>query len=605
MLAELRILDFAIIDELQLRFPPGFSVMTGETGAGKSIIVDAVALVLGGRASASVVRAGTDYAIIEAVFRLGPKPRAAIDVLLEREGLEADDPELLLLGREVRVNGRNVCRVNGRAVTLALLREVAEGLVDIHGQSEHLSLMRVHQHVNLLDRYAGLWSLRMEVAELVGQVRSVRKEVTDFVQREQELAHRVDLLEFQIGEIQSAALQPREEEQLVGDKLRLGNVEQLVALVGTTLRALEGEQGQTPAALDLLGAALRSLENLIRIDPALEPRLRSAESASYLVEELINGLRAYRDRLEYNPQRLEEVQDRLALIRRLERKYGPAIPDVLVYAEDAVRELDAITHSEERIAELQQQEEDLLREAGKMAVELSRQRREAAQRLAAGIEAELAELAMEGARFEVGFKWRDDPEGIPLNESQMANCDLERWTAGLRSSRVAFDASGVDIVEFLVSANPGEPVKPLIRVASGGEASRLMLALKTVLSRADETPTLIFDEIDQGIGGRVGATVGEKLWGISAGTGPDGQRHQALCVTHLPQLAGFGEVHFHVEKHLEDERTITRVRQLQGPERVAELAQMLGASGEAAYRSAEEILEHIAERKLAAARSID
>ncbi len=646
MLTELHIRDFAIIDELQLHFAPGFSALTGETGAGKSIIVDAVELVLGGRADATSVRAGADRAIIEAVFRLEPGQRAAIDLVLGREGLEGDDPGLLLLGREVRLSGRNVCRVNGRAVTLALLRQVAEGLVDIHGQSEHLSLLRVREHVNLLDRYAELWPLRVQVAELAGRVREIRRELADLVLREQELAHRADLLQFQIGEIGAAALQFGEEKELLKERLRLTHAEQLTALVSEALCTLEEGEGQAVAALDLLGAALRALEGLARVDPTLEPRLRAAESLNYQVEELVRGLRDYQEQIEHNPQRLQEVEERLTLIRRLERKYGTTIPAVLTYAEKAAQELDTITHSEERVAELQAEQERLLAELGELAAELSLLRREAAERLAAGIEDELGDLRMEGARFGVDFKLREDPEGVPLSVvcpksgvlgptsevlsptsdgpplslAEIVTSDIGRRTSDVEhrtsdvglGERVSFDASGIDRVEFLVSPNPGEPLKPLVKIASGGETSRLMLALKTVLSRADETPTLIFDEIDQGIGGRVGATVGEKLWGLTVGTrpggglaagrGPGGLRHQVLCVTHLPQLAGFGDVHFRVEKHVEKagagERTVARVRQLQGGARVEELAQMLGASGEAAYRSAEEILGQVAGRKL-------
>lgn len=603
MLTELRIRDFAIIDELQLTLAPGFSVLTGETGAGKSIIIDAVSLVLGGRADATCVRAGADRAIVEAVFRLEPAQRAAIDPVLEREGLEGDDPDLLLLGREVRRSGRSISRVNGRAVTLTLLREVAQGLVDIHGQSEHLSLLRVREHVNLLDRYAELWPLRAQVADLVGRVRAVRRELADFVLREQELAHRADLLQFQINEIGAATLQPGEEEGLLEERLRLTHAEQLAALAGEALRALEEGEGEAPAALDLLGAALRALEGLVRIDPALEPQLQIAEGISYQVEELVRGLRDYQEQVEYNPQRLQEVEDRLALIHRLERKYGPTVPDVLAYAEKAARELARLTHSEERIAELQAQEERLLTELSELVLELSLRRREAAKRLAAGIEEELGDLRMEGARFGVDFRWREDPEGVPVTASQISNLksriseSVSQRISDLAEGRFAFDSTGIDHIEFLVSPNPGEPLKPLVKIASGGETSRLMLALKTVLSRADETPTLIFDEIDQGIGGRVGATVGEKLWGLAVGTGPGGLRHQVLCVTHLPQLAGFGDVHFHVEKVVADERTVTRVVPLQGQARVEELAQMLGASGEATYRSAEEILEQVARCK--------
>jgi DNA repair protein RecN (Recombination protein N) len=595
LLTELHIRDFAIIDELQLAFAPGFTVLTGETGAGKSIIIDAVELVLGGRADTTVVRAGADQAIVEAAFRLDPERQAAIAPVLEREELQGDEDDLLLVGREVRLNGRNVCRLNGRTVTLMLLREVAEGLVDIHGQSEHLSLLRVSQHVNLLDRYAELWPPRTQVAEKVAQVRAVRRELGDLLRSEQELARRADLLQFQVDEIQAAALQPGEEETLGDERLRLTNAEQLAGLAGEALQVLEGGGEETAPALDTLGAALRALERLARVDPAQEPQSKAAENAYYQVQELVRGLHAYQDEIEYSPRRLQEVEDRLALIRRLERKYGAKIPDVLAHAERSAQELETITHSEERIEELRVEEGRLLAELSGLAVDLSIKRREAAERLAAGIEAELGDLRMEGARFGVGFEWREDEQGVPVDES------ANQRMSDLSEGRFAFDSTGVDHVEFLVSPNPGEPLKPMAKIASGGETSRLMLALKTVLSRADETPTLIFDEIDQGIGGRVGATVGEKLWQLAAGTGPGGLRHQVLCVTHLPQLAGFGDVHFHVEKHVEQteegERTVTRVQQLAGQAQVEELAQMLGAAGEAAYRSAEEILEQVAARK--------
>jgi DNA repair protein RecN (Recombination protein N) len=603
VLTELHIRDFAIIDELHLTLAPGFTALTGETGAGKSIIVDAVELVLGGRADATFVRAEADRAIVEAVFQLNPGQRTAIDPVLEHEGLEGDSPDLLLLGREVRLGGRNVCRINGRSVTLGLLREIAEGLVDIHGQSEHLSLLRVREHVNLLDRYGELWPLRAQVADLVSQTREIRRELADLLRSEEELAHRADLLQFQIGEIESAALQPGEEEELLEERLRLANAEQLAGLAGAALQALEGagEGDEATAALDLVGSALRALEGLARVDPSLEPQLRAAETVNYQAQELARNLRDYQEQVEYNPHRLQEVEDRLALIRRLERKYGATIPDTLAYAEKAAGELDSITHSEERIVELRGEEERLLKRLGQAAVEFSAKRREAARRLAAGIEEELGDLRMEGAQFGVDFQWKDDPEGVPIRESLLSNLGesahqrIGEWAG----KRVAFDATGLDHVEFLVSPNPGEPLKPMAKIASGGETSRLMLALKTVLSRADETPTLIFDEIDQGIGGRVGATVGEKLWSLAVGTGPGGLRHQVLCVTHLPQLAGFGDAHLHVEKGVEGERTVTRVRQLKAQARVEELAQMLGASGEAAYRSAEEILELVAGRKAA------
>ncbi|HET89302.1 MAG TPA: DNA repair protein RecN [Chloroflexi bacterium] len=611
MLVELHIRDFAIIDDLQLTFAPGFSVLTGETGAGKSIIVDGMDLVLGGRADSALVRAGADRALVEATFRLSPIQRAAIEPLLAQEELEGDTPDLLLLGREVRSNGRSVARVNGRAVTVTILRQVAENLVDIHGQSEHLSLLRVREHVNLLDRYTELGPLRTRVAELAARVRATRRELDDLIRSEQELAHRADLLQFQIAEIEAAALEPEEEDALLEERVRLANAEQLTELAGEALAALEEDEGRSPAVMDLLGVTLRALEGLARIDSTLEPQVQMAESATYQIEELCRILREYQEQIEYNPQRLQTVEERLVLIRRLQRKYGSTIPDVLAYAEQAALELNSITHSEERITQLQEEEKQLLTQLGQLAVELSQQRREAARQLAAGVETELADLRMEGARFGVQFEWREDPTGAPVDAlapdlwTCVSSVDLGQPDASPSppgpSRRIAFDATGIDHVEFLIAPNPGEPLKPLVKIASGGETSRLMLALKTVLSRADETPTLVFDEIDQGIGGRVGGTVGAKLWGLAAETQPENLRHQVLCVTHLPQLAGFGDAHFHVEKQVEQtisgQRTVTRVRRLAGDAQVKELAHMMGGNSEAARRSAEEILEQVAQYK--------
>jgi len=609
VLLELRIRDFAIIDALDLRFTPGFIVLTGETGAGKSIIVDAVELVLGEWADSTVVRAGADRSLVEAVFRLEPGQRARIDPVLKREGLEGDNTDLLLLGREVRLNRRNICRVNGRTVTLTLLRELTEGLVDIHGQSEHLSLLRMAEHLNLLDRYAELRPLRAAVADLVRQIEGIRGELEELRRDERDLAHRADLLKFQIDEISSAALELGEEERLREERPRLANAERLAELTHDVGIAIEDGERQTPSATDLLGTALRSLAEAARLDPSLESLLEDGESVSFQLEELARQLRAYQAEIEYSPQRLQEVEDRLALIRRLERKYGETIEEVLAYAEQATHELDTITHSDERIVELQAEEEQKLAELSSRALELSERRREAAQELAKRVERELADLQMEGTRFGMRFDWRTDPKGVPLPPSagalsfRVSSSHVKTAHAldGDDAPRVAFDRSGIDRAEFLVSANPGEPLKPMARTASGGETSRLLLALKAVLSRVDETPTLVFDEIDQGIGGRVGATVGEKLWGLAVGTDSVSLEHQVLCVTHLPQLASFGDQHLRVEKQVkrtdQGERTVTRVTPLEGRGRVQELAQMLGGPGEAARRSAEEILARVAQRK--------
>jgi DNA repair protein RecN (Recombination protein N) len=573
VLNELTIQNFAIIDELHLCFRQGFNVLTGETGAGKSIIIDAVSLLLGGRGEADVVRSGAEQASIEGVFVLDGEAAAVVNPLLAEDGLEGDDPGVLLLARELRRTGRNVCRVNGRAVPLKVLEKVGQSLVDIHGQTEHLSLMRVREHVDLLDRFGGLWPLREQVGGLVRELRAVRRDLAALRRDERELARRVDLLQYQVNEIKAARLHPDEEAGLVQERNRLANAEQLMALAGEAYHALYESDEDQASAVDLVQGAVRALAGLVRLDASTDPVCKAAEALGYQLEDLAETVRTYRDRIEFNPERLNQVEERLALIRNLQRKYGESIDDVLAFAERAGRELESIEHSAERIAALEADEERLLRDIGRSGADLSARRQEAGRRLSAGIEAELAELNMARARFGVDVAWSDDAGG-----------------AYVEGRRVAFDTTGLDRVEFLVSPNVGEPLKPLVRIASGGETSRLMLALKTVLAHADRTPTLIFDEIDAGIGGRVGAVVGQKLWGLTTGDGLQAPRHQVLCVTHLPQLASYADLHLHVRKGIVGERTVTAVERLEGEERERELAGMLGALTDSTWASAREML---------------
>ena len=576
MLAELLITDFAIIDELRLKLALGFNVLTGETGAGKSIIIDAVGALLGGRVETQMVRAGAARAAIEGMFYLDDGTRAAIDpILKENDLVDDEEPDMLLLSREIRANGRSTSRVNGRVVTTAILKSIGEVLVDIHGQSEHLSLLRPKEHVNLLDRYAETWEARQRLASAVAQWRGVRKELDTLLRSEAELARRADLLKFQVEEIGDARLKEGEEEALTAERNRQANAETLTSLADEAYAALYEGAGETPAALDALAQARKAIAGLAKIDPGLARHSETIESVNAQIDDLAREISDYRDRIEYSPKRLEHVEERLDLIKRLKRKYAPngSIADVLAFAEKAAEELDAIEHSGERVEELRGEEERLLREIGLLGKHLSEARHAAAERLSAAIEAELNDLRMSGARFAVDMKWDAAEEGAFVDEG-----------------RFAFDATGLDKIEFLIAPNIGEGLKPLAKIASGGETSRLMLALKNVLSRADQTPTLIFDEIDQGIGGRVGVTVGQKLWGLS-GT------HQVVCITHLPQLAGYGDAHFKVEKIVDGERTVTRASPLDGEARVEELAQMLGASGEGATLSAQEILAGVAEVK--------
>ncbi len=592
MLRELHIRDFAIIDELQLVLEPGLNILTGETGAGKSILVDAVAMLLGGRVPPQAVRAGASRAIVEGLFLLNETLQTQLAPLLEREGLESDDPTQLWLSREVRVQGRNVARVNGVVVSTAILREVAEALVDIHGQSEHLSLLRVREHLELLDRYGELDASRAILADLVGRIQALRSELKALRQGERERMQRIDLLRFQVEEIHAAALQPGEEEELESERVRLANAEQLAASLNTLLTLLEEGAERAPAVLDLLGRAQRELHGLARVDPALGAQSEALESLSYQLEDIVRDLRAYLARVEYNPRRLQQVEERLSLIHHLCRKYGGDIPAILAYARQAVEELSRLEHSDERIAELELEETQLLQQAARVAQELHQRRCTLAQRLAEQVERELNDLRMQGTRFAVAVRLAADEHGLPLDVPLPTETWITAAGAQIQNGdlvlRAAFDRRGCDQLEFLLEPNPGEGLRPLAQIASGGETARLMLALKAVLARADRTPTLIFDEIDQGIGGRVGAIVGQKLWMLT-GPGADVQ-HQVVCITHLPQLAGFGDAHFRIQKRVTDGRTLVQVTRLDETARIEELGAMLGTQGEAAEQGARDIL---------------
>jgi DNA repair protein RecN (Recombination protein N) len=575
MLTELYIRNFAIIDELRLVFDAGLNVLTGETGAGKSIILDAMALVLGDRADTTMVRGGSDTAYVESTFHLDSKIRATVDPLLKSEGLEGDSDDLLLLSRELRLSGRHICRINGRAVSLSIQRQLGELLVDIHGQGEHLSLLKPPSHLLLLDAYANLSVERAGLAKIVKQLRSVQRDKQNLQRDERTLTKRADLLRYQVSEIDGANLHGGEEEELRAERHRLANIENLLQYTNAVLLALNGIDDELPSTGDLLGQAERAAEQLVGLDPTMGPHLARLQGISFQLSDLASEMIGYQSRLEYDPSRLDHVEERLEVINHLKRKYGDNIATILAVRNAAEIELAAITHSEESLLLLQKQENDLLQLVGSLGEKLSTRRQVAGEQLAAAVEAELGDLNMERARFDVQIDIVEDDRG-----------------AFVGSRRLLFDENGIDRVEFLVSANPGEALKPLAKVASGGETSRLMLALKTVLARVDETPTLIFDEIDQGIGGRIGDIVGRKLWGL---TNP--AEHQVIVVTHLPQLAGYADGHYHVSKKLGGERTTTTVAQLDMDGRVHELAEMLGTKDQHATGAAKSILRQAAINK--------
>lgn len=569
MLEELHIHDFAIIEDLNLQFNSGLVVFTGETGAGKSIILDALGAILGARVDTTSVRKGADRAIVEGFFRLEGQERELINSLLEREGL-LEEPDGLWLGREIRAEGRTIARVNGRTVSLSVQSEIGEALVDVHGQTEHLSLLKVRTHRDLLDRFA-------HDQEVLGLYQAQFKEWAVLVKKLDELhaiektaRDRADMLKYQIQEISEARIKVDEEESLAQERTRLVNAETLSTLSQSALALLDEGTEISSAATDLLGQAGRDLAELARIDPQMQALAQQIEDALSSVSDIAYELRGYLEEIEFNPNRLDQIEERLDLFNRLKRKYGGSLASALTHLEASVSELEKVEGVDEQIGEVKEkisQMKQLLSESGLV---LSDQRKLAAVRLAEGVEQQLHLLEMEKARFLVSLSEQESDQGLDVN-----------------GRRFAFDASGLDQIEFLIETNPGEGFKPLAKTASGGETSRLMLALKSVLAEVDHIPTLVFDEIDSGIGGRVGMTVGDMLWNL-------GRQHQVLCVTHLPQLAAFGDQHFHVSKRSENERTSTQVEQLMGEARVEELAAMLGANTPVTMESAREILNTVA-----------
>ena len=569
MLAELRIQNFAIIQDLTLTFTNGLVVLTGETGAGKSIILDALNAVLGGRVDVNDIRRDSEKAVIEAVFELDAPSAAAVRALLEPEGLwEENEP--LTLSREIRSGGRSVARVNGRSVSLSLQSELGALLADIHGQSEHLSLLKVRHHLELLDRFAHHEDALSEYARLYRHWLADRAELEELLKLQQYAKDRTDMLKYQIQEIETARLKTNEEADLRQERTLLANAETLHSLSQQALSALD-EGGEIPPVTDLLGQAQHALDELARIDPQMSAMSERADQALNTISEIAYELRGYLENIEFNPTRLDQIEERLNTLNFLKRKYGGSLESIKAYLQNAKDELAKVENVEEQIIEVEFKISRIKEELGAVAGALSRERRGTAKQLENGIETQLKNLQMKNARFQVNFALTPDTDGLELD-----------------GQRVAFDATGADKVEFLIETNPGEGLKPLVKIASGGETSRLMLALKHVLAEADQIPTLVFDEIDQGIGGRVGVIVGQMLWQL-------GRKHQVMCVTHLPQLAAYGDQHLRVSKHEADGRTLTHVLALDANGREQELAGMIGAVSAGTLQSARDLMRAVAE----------
>ena len=572
MLLELSIANFAIIERTTIRFDAGLNVLTGETGAGKSILLDALGAVLGQRVSSDLVRTGAKAAQIEALFQPEPDVLARLAPTFADLGIEIDEDGTIVVARDILAGGRSTARLNGRLVTASALNAVGAALVDIHGQSDHLAILKTTEQRAMLDRFAGLDERRTLLAGEVRHWRQVRQRIRDLSTNDREREQRIDLLRYQVEEIDEAALTVGEDEDLAREREVLHNADRLRHDAGLAIAAIAGDDtaSDAPSASTLLRAVERSMLDLAQIDAASQGLAERATDLVVLAEDLARDLGSYLDAVQLDPQRLAEVEDRLALIQSLRRKYGATIEDILAYGEDARGELDQLGGAAFDIDALHAEEATLARELATLAADLSQRRSKAASILSKRIAQSVAELRMGRSELFIRVQQRPDPEGIPLRDG---------------GERIHIDESGADDVEFLIAPDAGETLRPLAKIASGGETARIMLALKSILSDVDETPTLVFDEIDVGVGGRSGQVVGEKLWSLTG-------HHQVIVITHLPQIAAFANQHLRIAKQDRNGRLVSTVIEIRDDERLDELAAMLdGTPVTAASRaSAEEMV---------------
>ena len=543
MLQKLLIENVALIERLEIDFAAGFNVLSGETGAGKSIMIDAVNFVLGERTSRELIRHGAQKTRVEAVFDIANC--SAAKKVLEEQGIEWED-DTLLLSRELNTAGKNICRINGTLVSVAMLKSVSDTLVDIHGQHEHQSLLLPGNHIGFLDVYAhdAVKTVKAEVEAASEAFHALRKERLSGFGSVAERERQIDIYNYQINEIEAAALLENEEEFLLAERVLLANAEKIMFAVENAYEALHGENGAVSAS----DSAKSSMASIADYAPEYAEAAQTLSDAYYALEDAAYAIRDMRGRLEFDPQRLDAIERRLELLSDLKRKYGSTIPDVLRFAADAKKKRSQLLDAEQRAAKL---DELLAKAKGQylsVAEQLSKLRKEAAASLGREVLAQLADLGMQKADFSVAFLPSEEGEGLP-------------------------QPNGIDNVEFLLSANPGEPLKPLAKVASGGELSRIMLGFKAIFASHDGIGTLIFDEIDTGISGRIAGTVGEKMVRIA-------DERQVICVTHLPQIASLADNHFLVEKTDDGTATHVSIRALDLEGKYRRIAQMMDGSDE-------------------------
>ncbi|SDX69890.1 DNA repair protein RecN [Salimicrobium album] len=551
MLTELTIRDFAIIDYVSLTLKDGLTVLTGETGAGKSIIIDSIQLLTGARGSVEFVKHGAKRAEIEGLFNVDGNH--SVYAKGEEYGVEIDEDGMVVLQRSITHQGKSICRVNGKLVTLGVLREFGKSLIDIHSQHETQSLMDPERHIDLLDTYAAekLQHPKQEYRKQYEKYRSLQKRYQELSDNEQEMAQRLDLLEFQWNELEEAHLSPKEDEELMEERNKLSNFEKIYSGLNDTYEALYGEQ----KGMDWVSHAMMSLEATSDYDENYQKMSDELSNAYYVVEELTFRLSTEMEALEFDPERLNEIEERLDEINRLKRKYGQSVEEMLEHKSKVEEEIDEINNKDSFLSKLESEINDVSEDLLLEAQHIHDIRSEAAKELVEAVHEELKDLYLEKSVFDVKVEKRKGGKESPM----------------MNGRQVSLNSNGVDEVRFMITTNPGEPLKPLHKIASGGEMSRIMLALKQIFSRHQGITSVIFDEVDTGVSGRVAQAIAEKIFKISVNS-------QVLCISHLPQVAAMADTHVQIQKNITDNTTKTNAKELDHHEKVEEVARMISGA---------------------------
>ncbi|MCU0821839.1 MAG: DNA repair protein RecN [Spirochaetes bacterium] len=545
MLLELKIKNFVLIEDLKIEFKKGLNILTGETGAGKSILIDALSGVLGEKMTTDSIRSGCERAILEGSFNISSLPQ--VKAILEDSGIDYDD-DTLVLRRELYNTGKGRCFANATQIPIGKLNEISDYLVDIHGQNEHQSIIKIAMHRELLDSFAGLRDQVEKVREYHQKLNSLQDRINSYQIDEKEKARRIEYLQFAINEIESAKLVADEEQALENESARLSNAEKLFAEINTASGLMKEDGG----IIQKLKKAEQSLSSISKYDPEISGVIEILHDALYPLEDAAVFLRDYEKNIDFSPQRINEVEERLSTISKLKKKYGGSIKEIADFAVRSGEELNAITSGEEEIGRLSEEYKKMLQETKKVAFDLSDKRKEAAKLLEEKVMSELKDLGMDGSVFRISIKRDISPDG-----------QIEK-----DNKKYVLYPHGLDRIEFLLSANEGEDLRQLRKVASGGEMSRIMLALKKVILSADIVDSLVFDEVDAGIGGKTAEIVGKKLKTLS-------DKRQVLVITHLPQIAAMSDSHYTVTKQKTNDRNITVIKKLNRDEKIKEVARML------------------------------